>query len=121
MDRPQGRKGKKTMNMNFEITELLNAFIALLATVVTTFVIPWIKRKVGSEKMTEFLRWVDIGVMAAEQLYQSFECEEKKNYVVELLKKKGFKFTDAEVSAAIEGAVKRVHTELYGVGVGENG
>lgn len=109
------------MNFNFDITELLKALVELMAVIITLFVIPWIKRKVGSEKMTEFLRWVDIGVMAAEQLYQSFECEEKKNYVVELLKKKGFKFTDAEVSAAIEGAVKRVHTELYGVGVGENG
>ena len=101
------------MNMNFEITELLKAVVALLATVVTTFVIPWIKGKVGNEKMTEFLRWVDIGVMAAEQLYDSLDGHRKKEYVVNLLKENGFKFTDAEISAAIEGAVKRVHGELY--------
>lgn len=99
--------------MNFEITELLNALIALLATVVTTFIIPWIKRKLGNEKMTEFLQWVDIGVLAAEQLYDSLDGHKKKEYVVALLKEKGFNFTDAEVSAAIEGAVNRVHTELY--------
>jgi len=107
--------------MNFEITELLNTIIALMATVITTFVVPWIKRKVGNEKMTDFLRWVEIGVLAAEQMYKSFEGEEKKAYVVKLLNEKGFKFTDAEVSAAIESAVKSVHAELYGVGVGENG
>jgi len=99
--------------MNFEITELLNAIIALMATVITTFVIPWLKRKLGNEKMTEFLQWVDIGVLAAEQLYDSLDGHKKKEYVVNLLKEKGFKFTDAEVSAAIEGAVNRVHTELY--------
>ena len=107
--------------MEINITELLNAIIALLAAVITTFVIPWIKRKVGNEKMTDFLRWVEIGVLAAEQMYQSFEGEEKKNYVVGLLKEKGFKFSDVEVSAAIESAVKTVHAELHGVGVGENG
>lgn len=109
------------MDFTFDISELLNALIALLAAVITTFVIPWLKRKVGNEKTADFLRWVEIGVLAAEQMYQSFEGEEKKNYVVGLLKEKGFKFTDAEVSAAIEGAVKTVHAELYGVGVGENG
>ena len=109
------------MNFNFDITELLKALVELMAVLITLFVIPWIKRKVGNEKMTDFLRWVEIGVLAAEQMYQSFEGEEKKNYVVGLLKEKGFKFTDAEVSAAIEGAGKTVHAELYGVGVGENG
>ena len=103
--------------MTFEITELLNAIIKLLAILITTFIIPWVKRKVGNEKMAEFLSWVDIGVLAAEQLYEDFECEEKKDYVVNLLKEKGFKFTEAEVSAAIEGSVKRVHSELYGVSV----
>ena len=107
--------------MEINITELLNAVIALLAAVITTFVVPWIKRKMGAEKMNDFLRWVEVGVLAAEQMYQSFEGEEKKNYVVALLKEKGFKFSDAEVSAAIESAVKTVHAELYGVGVGENG
>lgn len=107
--------------MEINITELLNAIIALLAAVITTFVVPWIKRKMGAEKMTDFLRWVEVGVLAAEQMYQSFEGEEKKNYVIALLKEKGFKFSDVEVSAAIESAVKTVHAELYGVGVGENG
>ena len=109
------------MDFTFDITELLKAVVELMAVLITLFVIPWLKRKVGNEKMTDFLRWVEIGVLAAEQMYQSFEGEEKKNYVVGLLKEKGFKFTDAEVTAAIEGAVKTVHAELYGVGVGENG
>lgn len=109
------------MDFTFDITELLKAVVELMAVLITLFVIPWLKRKVGNEKMADFLRWVEIGVLAAEQMYQSFEGEEKKNYVVGLLKEKGFKFTDAEVSAAIEGAVKTVHAELYGVGVGENG
>lgn len=101
--------------MNIDITTLLNAIIALLAAIITTFIIPWVKSKVGNEKMTDFLRWVEIGVLAAEQLYTDFDCEAKKAYVISLLNEKGFKFTESEVDAAIESAVKAVHNQLYGV------
>ena len=101
--------------MEINITELLNALITLFAAIITTIIIPWVKRKVGNEKMTDFLRWVDIGVLAAEQLYTDFDCEAKKAYVVSLLNEKGFKFTESEVDAAIESAVKKVHNQLYGV------
>lgn len=100
--------------MSVDITPLLNALIALIAAIITIFVIPWLKSKVGNEKMADFLRWVEIGVLAAEQLYTDFDCEAKKAYVVSLLNEKGFKFTESEVDAAIEGAVKTVHNQLYG-------
>lgn len=102
------------MDFTFDITELLKAVVELMAVLITLFVIPWLKRKVGNEKMADFLRWVEIGVLAAEQLYTDFDCEAKKAYVISLLNEKGFKFTEAEVDAAIEGAVKTVHNQLYG-------
>lgn len=95
-----------------DITAILQAIITLVTLVITAFVIPWIKKKIGAENMTEFLKWVDIGVRAAEQLYDSTMTIEKKQYVLSFLNSKGVKYTAAEVDAAIEAAVIKLHNEL---------
>lgn len=102
------------------LTEVFQAIIYVLLVLVSLFVIPYIKAKVGNENMTDFLRWVDIGVAAAEQLYNSFEGEKKKQYVIDLLEEKGFSVDENSLDASIEAAVRRLHNELYGsVKVGE--
>ena len=53
-----------------------------------------------------------IGVAAAEQLYKGAgRGEEKKQYVIDFLKQKGFKVDEESVSNAIEAAVKQLNTE----------
>lgn len=103
------------------ITEIILAFIALISALVSTFVIPWLKKKVGAENMTDFLRWVEIGVAAAEQIYASFATAEKKQYVIDFLYEKGFSYNELEVDAAIEAAVIKLHNRLYGVQVDGEG
>ena len=99
---------------NINITPILNALIALVLSVVSAFLIPWIKQKLGEGNMTEFLRWVEIGVSAAEQLYYSTDGEKKKAYVLNFLAEKGFDVDEQDLDAAIEAAVKKLHNELYG-------
>ena len=41
-----------------DLTPVFNAVIALLAALVTAFVIPWIKRKTTAQDREELLRWV---------------------------------------------------------------
>ena len=41
-----------------DLTHILNAVIALLAALVTAFVIPWLKRKTSAQEREELLRWV---------------------------------------------------------------
>lgn len=96
------------------LTTIIEAAIALIVAVVSAFVIPWIKKKVGAEDMTDFLRWVEIGVAAAEQIFTSAATQAKKEFVLEFLWEKGFAFNEMEVDAAIEAAVIKLHTELYG-------
>jgi hypothetical protein len=55
--------------MNF--TEVLEAFAYLVVSVLAVFVVPAIKNKIGAQEMDNFLKWVDIAVAAAEQLYAS--------------------------------------------------
>ena len=97
------------------ITEVLEAFVYLIAVVLTVFAVPAIKNKVGAQNMDEFLRWVDIAVAAAEQLYDSADGPMKKNYVLNYLTDKGFVVDDVELNMAVEAAVNRLHHELYGV------
>lgn len=99
------------MNM-IDITPVINAVIALLAAGVSVFLIPWIKSKTTDAQRKELLEWVKIGVAAAEQLYEGQgRGEEKKKYVLDFLKQKGFKVDEESVVNAIEAIVKQLNTE----------
>lgn len=94
--------------MNIDYTELLQAVIALLATLITTFVIPIIRKKLTAEKTEELKKWVGVAVKAAEQLYGSKTGQEKKEYVVAFLMSKGIVFDVDEVNAMIEAEVYKL-------------
>ena len=100
-------------NIN-NITEIILAIITLISALVSAFVIPLVKKKVGAENMADFLRWVEIGVAAAEQIFTTVATAEKKQYVIDFLYAKGFAYNELEVDAAIEAAVNRLHNQLYG-------
>ena len=95
-----------------DLTPVINAVIALIAALITAFVIPWVKRNTTAKDREEFLKWVEIAVAAAEQLFHTTQGKEKKTYVVQFLQEQGFTFSEAEIDAAIEGAVLKLHREL---------
>lgn len=97
-----------------DITIVVNAVIALLATVIGVAVVPWIHTKFDAEEMSAFLRWVEIGVAAAEQIYKATEGEKKKLYVVKYLQSKGYTVDAEDIDNAIEAAVLKLHADLYG-------
>ena len=99
-----------------DITPVANALIALAAALVSVVVVPWLHAKFDAEKMAEFLRWVEIGVAAAEQLFGSADGLKKKIYVVNYLKGKGCTLDMEDIENAIEAAVLKLHNELYGGG-----
>ena len=95
-----------------DITPVVNAVIALAATVVSVFLIPWIKSKTTAQQHSELVAWAKIGVAAAEQIYVGQgRGDEKKQYVLEFLKSKGFDLNEESVNNAIEAAVKQLNTE----------
>lgn len=97
-----------------DMTEIWLAAIYLLVTLVSALAIPVLKNKVGAQNMDKFLKWVDIAVAAAEQLYSVSDGKSKKEYVLAYLAEKGFSVDGAELDMAIEAAVNRLHRELYG-------
>ena len=103
---------KQGIQAILDITPVVNAVIALAATVVSVFLIPWIKSKTTAQQRSELVAWAKIGVAAAEQIYVGQgRGDEKKQYVLEFLKSKGFDLNEESVNNAFEAAVKQLKTE----------
>lgn len=95
-----------------DITPIVNAVIALIAAIITTFLIPWIKGKIDAAKLAQIVEWVGIAVRAAEQIYnESGMGEKKKQYVLDFLASKGFTLDPDSINAMIEAAVKDLNIE----------
>lgn len=95
-----------------DLTPIVNAVIALIAAIITTFLIPWIKSKIDAAKLTQIVEWVGIAVRAAEQIYnESGMGEKKKQYVLDFLADKGFTLDPNSINAMIEAAVKNLNIE----------
>lgn len=89
-----------------DITPIANAVIALIAAVITAFVIPLVKAKISKEKLEKIKMWVNIAVEAAEQIYAgSGRGAAKKEYVVEFLNAKGYTLDPDSLDNLIEAAV----------------
>ena len=106
---------------NINITPIVEAGILLIAAIISVFVVPWIRSKAKSEGTSDFLRWVEIAVAAAEQLYESTDGAAKKKYVLAYLQGKGVTVDEEDIENAIEAAVIKLHNELIAKGGGDNG
>lgn len=102
------------------LTPIAQAIVAIVAALISTFVIPWIKSKLKNEDTANFLRWVEIAVAAAEQLYESTEGAAKKDYVLAYLTEKGYSVDADDLENAIEAAVLKLHSELAAKGADVN-
>lgn len=97
------------------MTPLVQAVIAAAAAAVTAFVIPWIKSKTTQQNREDLLKWVEIAVMAAQQMYHQLDGDRRKEYVRNFLNAKGYDVTSKEVDSAIEAAVLKLHRDLEAV------
>lgn len=92
--------------MEYNITPILEAVLALAATVFTVVVVPYIKSKTTAQQQTDIEGWVRVAVSAAEQLYKgSGRGDEKKAFVLDWLKKRHITVDEAKLDAMIEAAV----------------
>lgn len=73
-----------------DLTTLANALIALVAAVITAFVIPWIRSKTTAQQRTLLESVVKTLVYAAEQLYGAGNGEDKLQYVIDRLNAMGY-------------------------------
>lgn len=96
--------------MNIDLTPIIQAVIALIAALVTTKLIPWIKTKTTNEQQTFMLATIKTLVFAAEQLYGAGEGEAKLDYVETQLKEKGYTVDRAQIEAVIKENIAALHS-----------
>lgn len=95
-----------------DLTPIFQSAIALIAALITAFLIPFIKSKVSAEKYAEMEKWVKIAVEAAEMIYVGAgRGAEKKLHVVNFLESKGYTLDIVELNEMIEAAVLGLQKE----------
>lgn len=93
---------------NIDYTDLIQAIITLVAVLITSFLVPYLKEKLSKEKYEKLKNWVSVAVSAAEQLYGSKTGQQKKEYVIGFLNSKGISFDVDEVENLIESEVYKL-------------
>lgn len=87
-----------------DLTDIIQAVIALIVALITYKVIPWIKARTTESQQAVLMATVRTLVYAAEQLYGAGKGDEKLAYVKQKLEEKGF---EVDIDA-IEAAVKEI-------------
>lgn len=96
-----------------DITQLLLGVLELVISAAIIYLIPtakkWLKGKLNERQYSDLEYFASIFVDAAEQKYIGEKRgKEKKEYVLSLLREKGFNVDEEEFDAFIEAAVKRL-------------
>lgn len=94
------------------ITKIVEAVVTILLALVSAYVIPWIKNRVGEDKYNLLVSFAETVVRSAEKIFTPEQWEQKKEYAVDMVLEKsnslGLKIGVDEINAIIEGAVQAV-------------
>lgn len=88
--------------------------IAVMAVMllITRYLIPMIKEKVGADKLATAEKWTKFAVLKAQQVLWSESGQDRKAYVTEFLKEilieKNIALSDEQLDVLIEAAVKQM-------------
>ena len=94
------------------ITKLTEAIVSVVIILITVYVVPLLKTKLGDTKYDILTTFAFTVVRSAEKIYTKEEWKEKKDYAVRMLIAKaeelGIILTYGEINAIIEGTVQAV-------------
>lgn len=95
-----------------DITEIFQAVISLIISVIATFLIPYLKRELDEKTLKNAQIWVKTAVMAAEQVFNETGMgERKKAYVAQFLQGVGLKLDFDRLDALIEASVSELNAK----------
>lgn len=102
---------------NFEVIEVIvKCVLTILCVIVTGFVIPWLKSKIGATTFDTYVAWAKKLVAAAEVLFPQIGSGEfKKEYVMDALVKMFPKLSGEQIEALIEDAVLTLNENVIKV------
>ncbi len=98
--------------INFEVIKIVVMVAALL---ISRYLVPWLKEKIGADKLAVAEKWAKYAVLKAQQVLWEKDGQDRKAYVVEFLKEiliaKNIALSDEQLDVLIEAAVKQMKIE----------
>lgn len=99
--------------MNETLFEIILGVISVIMTILTSVLIPYIKEKIGNEKLAKYEYWVSVAVRSAEMIFNEKGMGgTKKEYVVnllnEMLNKNKVVITEEQLNILVESAVRQM-------------
>ena len=91
--------------------EIILGIIGIIGAILTGIIIPYVKEKIGNEKLAKYEEWAKLAVHCAEMVFVDKGMgESKKEYVVnflnEMFNKNKVVISSEEIEVLIEAAVK---------------
>lgn len=94
------------------IFEVIKVVVMVAALVIARYLVPWLKEKIGADKLTQIEKWAHYAVEMAQQVHWSETGPDKKAIVTEFLKEiltaKNISISDEQLDVLIEAAVKEM-------------
>lgn len=103
--------------MNDIIFEIIKIIVMVAALVVTRYLVPWLKEKIGADKLAQIEKWARYAVEMAQQVHWSKPGEDRKAIVTEFLREilitKNISISDEQLDVLIEAAVKEMKMQEW--------
>lgn len=102
--------------MRDDIFKIILACIPVVGAIITAYVVPFIKNKIGTEQLSNIDYWIRKAVEAAEVLFNVPKSgEQKKEYVIDFINKmfnsKKTVITEEQIEVLLEAAVKELNNK----------
>lgn len=93
--------------------KLVLSLASVLGIIITSYIIPLLKSKIGSEELSKVTYYISVAVRCAEQIYTKEQWKEKKEYVMDYVQKiiytkLNIKLTYDELDTMVEGVVNEI-------------
>ena len=95
-----------------DLTPLINVLVALIAALALRYILPWVSANTTAKQRENLVKWAEIAVAAAQQMFYQQNGTERLEYALDLMESRGFDIDDAAVRDAIEAAVLKLHRGL---------
>lgn len=99
--------------MNENLFNVIISLIPVLGTIITSFLIPYIRVNINTARLSQYKEWAMLAVKAADMLWkETGHGDDKKAYAVEFLNNlfntKKTTITEEQLNVLIESAVKEM-------------
>ena len=93
---------------------ILQLATMIIAAVIARYVIPWLKEKIGEQRLDEIAAWAVWAVDWAEQIIVTPGSGAQRktmvmDFLMDIIEKKGVPLTEDQLEVLIESAVRQMH------------